>query len=98
MQGSKGQGAITLLIKSPENNKRSNHGDSLRDRKAGSDNGTWDLQHTSDSYNSLEESLIPSHLFLRNVWPGYDERAREVEKLRSTTDLRQSLEAGWKNF
>ena len=40
-----------------------------------------------------KESLIPSHLFLRNVRPKYHERVQEVEELRSTTDLRWRLEA-----
>ena len=52
---------------------------------------TWDLQHTSDSYESLEGSLIPSQFILRSVLTRYDEGEKEIEELRSTTNLRQRL-------
>ena len=62
--------------------------------KAEANDDTWDVQHTLDTHNSPEESLIPGHLLLRSVWPRYDEGAQEAKKLRSTIDLRQSLKVG----
>ena len=53
---------------------------------------TWDLQHTFDSHDSPEESLIPRHLFSSSVWPRYNERVQKVKELKSTTNLRRRLE------
>ena len=57
-------------------------------KKAKASYETWDRQHTSDSHDSLKESLIPNHLLSGRVRPRYDERAQKVEELRSTTDVR----------
>ena len=89
----KGQDAITPLIELARKQQEI-HPRRLVERSKGRKRlKTWDLQHTLNSHDFPKKYLIPSNLLSRSVWPRHDKRVQEIEELRSTTDLRQIMEA-----
>ena len=93
MQDPKGQDATTILTKLSQRPQEIHLQRPVGRPKRRKEVMKHGISNTPPTPMTPSKSLIPSHLFSSSVRPRYDEGVQEVEELRSTTDLRQRVEA-----